>query len=67
MTGRKNIDMTEDEKEHEYVLHQKRSKGDMVVGDEAKGMNDMGAVGEVAERRREWQRENEGKKGAGGD
>lgn len=57
MTGRKRIEMTENEKEHEYVLFQKRSRGDHVVGDLAEDLDEKGAVGEVEARRRQWHEE----------
>lgn len=44
-------DMTEKEKEHEYVLHQKRSYGETIVGEGSEEMEKLGAAGETRERR----------------
>lgn len=60
MGGRKNPKPTENEKEHEYVLHQKVSHGDQVVGDRAEFLEDKGAVGEVKARREAWLAAREG-------
>lgn len=56
MSGRKNPKPTESEKEHEYVMAQKRGFGDTVVGEGGEFLDEEGAVGEVR-RRREGYRE----------
>lgn len=60
MTGRKNPKMTENERDHAYRTWERRSYGERVVGDEAEGIADKGAVGEVRAQRRAWAREHGG-------
>jgi len=54
MPGRKKPEMTENEREHEYVMMQKRSHGDEVVAEEAADLADKGAAAEVARERGVW-------------
>lgn len=62
MSGRKNPDMAEAEKEREYWLEQKRGYGDKVVGEGGEFLDDVGAKAEVARERDEWRQEQDEKK-----
>lgn len=42
---------TENEKEHAYVMHNKREKGEKLQGDAGAFLDDMGEHGEVKQRR----------------
>lgn len=66
MTGRKKPDVTEAEKEHEYVLAQKLGQGEAVTGEGGEFLDEMGAVGEVERRREAWAKEH-GKRRPGED
>jgi hypothetical protein len=57
MTGRKKPEVTESEKEHEYVMAQKRGYGERVAGEGGEFLDEMGPVAEVAQRREAWHRE----------
>lgn len=57
MTGRKQRKETENEMEHEYVLHQKIEAGEKRTGTLGEELDDMGAVGEVKRRREEYEQE----------
>ena len=57
MTGRKKPEMSEAEKEHEYVMAQKRGYGEVVSGEGGEFLDEQGAVGEVAQRREAWSQE----------
>ncbi|HET6405363.1 MAG TPA: hypothetical protein VFH78_12015 [Candidatus Thermoplasmatota archaeon] len=59
MPGRKNPEPTEQEREREYMLAQKRGYGESVVGDEGKELEGKGAVGKVEQRREKWAEEQE--------
>lgn len=54
MPGRKKPKEHESERDHDYVMTQKRSYGDEVVGDEAKELDEKGAAGQVSREREEW-------------
>lgn len=54
MTRRKPLEPTENEKEHAYVMHNKREYGDKVQGDLAGFLDDAGEHGEVKRRRERW-------------
>ena len=64
MTGRKKPEMSEAEKEHEYVLAQKRGYGEVVSGEGGESLDEQGAVAEVTQRREAWAKEH-GKQGHG--
>lgn len=59
MPGRKKPEMTENEREHEYVMMQKRGYGEEIVGSEAKELADKGAAAKVAREREAWAQEHE--------
>ncbi len=59
MTGRKNPDMTEGERDREYWLQQKRGYGEKVVGDEAEFLDEAGVPAEVAKERMQWKKNHE--------
>lgn len=59
MPGRKKPKMTENERDHEYVMAQKRSHGDEIVGDEAKDLDEKGAAGQVAREREKYAEDRE--------
>lgn len=54
MGGRKKPKTTENERDHAYVMAQKRSHGDEIVGDEARNLDEKGPAGQVAREREEW-------------
>ncbi len=66
MTGRKKPDMSEAEKEHEYVMAQKRGYGETIVGEGGEDLAHQGAAAEVAHERMRWQKEH-GKRHEGVD
>lgn len=47
---------TENEKEHAYVMHNKREYGDKIQGDAAEFLDEKGGHGEVKQRREAWGR-----------
>ena len=59
MPGRKKPEMTESEKEHEYVMAQKRGYGEFVTGKGGEFLTEQGPVAEVRERREKWELEQE--------
>lgn len=59
MSGRKNPEPTEAEREREYWLQQKRGHGQKVVGDEAESLDAMGQPAEVAKEREQWKKSHE--------
>ena len=50
---------TESEKEHAYIMHNKREYGDKIQGDAAEFLDDKGGHGEVKRRRQAWDRTSE--------
>ena len=59
MTGRKKPEMTEAEKEHEYLLQQKRSHGDAIVGTGGEFLDHVGGAAEVMHKRAAWHKEHD--------
>lgn len=55
--------MTEDEKEHEYVMHQKVERGEKRQGTLGEELDEKGAVGEVKRRREEYAEQYEAEHG----
>ena len=55
---------TENEKEHAYVMHNKREKGETIQGDLGESLDEKGSHGEVKRRRQEWHETH--KEGQGG-
>lgn len=62
MTGRKNPDLTEEEKEREYRLSQKRGSGERIVGEGGESLEHQGPAAEVAHERARWEKEREAKR-----
>ena len=58
MPGRRNPEPTEQERDREYRMHEKREGGEKVAGAEADFLDEMGAHGQVAGER-EARREHE--------
>lgn len=48
---------TQSEKEHAYVMHNKREKGEKIAGDLAEDLEYAGEHGDVKKRRQEWNAE----------
>jgi hypothetical protein len=59
MGGRKKPETTEQERDHDYVMTQKRGYGEEVVGDEAKDLPDTGNAAKVARERETWKEDRE--------
>lgn len=60
MPGRKKPEATEAEKDYDYRKFEKRQAGETVVGEGGEDLDEKGNVGEVRERRREWNRAHPG-------
>lgn len=59
MTGRKNPETNEGERDREYWLHQKRGYGEKVVGEEAGSLDEKGVPAEGAKERMQWKKGHE--------
>ncbi len=59
MPGRKNPGTSEEERDREYRMAQKRGYGESVAGERGESLSEAGDVGKVAREREKWAEDQE--------